>query len=348
MNWAILGTGVVAKQFSQALLACDQLIVAVGSQTSEQKANDFIISNHFVNCIPFGNYEEMLSSPKVRIDIVYIATPHSVHYEHVMLCLKHKKHVLCEKAFCVNAKQAREMIQCAKDNKLFLMEGMWTRFFPNMFQIRQWISEGKIGQVCAMQGNMGFFGDLSQTEHRLLRHECAGGSLLDLGVYLLYMASMAVQGQKPVSILSKMTFLESTRVDEQCSMIIEYPNNTIATLHCCIKTKLSRHFQISGTKGYIRIADPFHRPQEVYLCTTKEPLVGQARMGENPEEKFTFESVNTLPGLGMHYQVQHVVQCIKDGLLDSPIVPLNETLQIMEVMDEIRRQNHFVYDFEKK
>ena len=211
IRWGILGCGRIARKFAADLaLVPGAELYAIASRNKE---NALAFSSVYAPKFVFTNYEDMLKLEE--IDVVYIATTHNFHFENTLLCLEYGKAVLCEKAFAMNAKQAKEMIEKAREKKLFLMEALWTRFLPHFIKMKSMIDSGMIGEVKTMINTFGYIPQPDAPE-RLWKKELAGGSLLDIGIYTIFIA-LQVMG-KPDGIYSKMTATEQ-RVDAQCAMI---------------------------------------------------------------------------------------------------------------------------------
>lgn len=266
----------------------------------------------------------------------------------------------------MNALQAEEMVRLARERNLFLMEAMWTRTVPTVRRMQALLDEGAIGRVLAMQGNMAFFGNVQDTGHRLFNKELAGGSLLDVGVYVIAMASLVMNGRAPDSVQSAMAILKSTMVDEQCAMMLTWDgqedadqdsgqdsgqvDKVIASLHCSVRSKLPRTFTVTGTHGYMQLSDPLNRPSQLTVCrvddgaTVASGGTGNARR----RETVTVENFEEMQGLekvgsGLHFQALHVAECLQKGLTESPLMPLDESVEIMRIMDTIRQQNSYTY-----
>lgn len=323
-RWGIVGTGFIAKKFAEALQILPEAdLIAVGSRaadTAKRFAKTFDIPHQH------SSYNELANDPDV--DIVYIATPHPFHKENTVLCLKAGKAVLCEKPFAVNAKQAQQMVAVAREEKLFLMEGMWTRFLPIIVKVREWLAKKVIGDVQFLQADFGFRGS-ENPKGRLLNPELAGGALLDVGVYTVALASM-VFGQPPVRITS-MAHLGSTGVDERAAMLFGYKDGQLAVLSCAVRTQTPQQAVIAGTKGIIRIHSPF-------WCATTATISMEGK--EDETIKIPFECN------GFEYQTREVMKCIERGQLESDIMPLDESYSIVKTMDEIRGQWGLKYPIE--
>ena len=324
IRWGILGTGTIAKKLAEALQVLpDAELVAVGSRAADT-AKKFAKAFHVSHQHP--SYEKLANDPD--IDIVYIATPHPFHMENNILCLNAGKAVLCEKPFEINANRARQMINLAREKKLFLMEAMWTRFLPIIAQVREWLQQELIGPVRMLHADFGFTGDW-QPQHRLFNPQLAGGALLDIGVYTVSLASM-VFGQPPEKITS-LAHIGQTGVDEQSAMILRYDEGQLAILSCAVKTQTPQQTLIAGIKGMIRIHSPF------WSATTATISI---KGKKNQTVKFPHECN------GFEYEANEVMQCLRAEKLESSIMSLDETLEIVKTMDEIREQWSLKYPME--
>jgi dihydrodiol dehydrogenase / D-xylose 1-dehydrogenase (NADP) len=314
-KWGILGTGWIASQFARDLAyAADAELVAVGSRTKES-ANKF--AEEFAVPRAWGSYEELANDSGV--DAIYVATPHPAHRENVMTCLRAGKAVLCEKPFTVNSKETEEMIACARENNVFLMEAMWTRFLPAIRQVRQWLSEQRIGEVRLVEADFGFRADINP-EGRLFNLHLGGGSLLDAGIYPVSFASM-ILGARPAKILST-AHIGETGVDEQFTAIFEYESGSAASLSGAIRLGLTNEAFIFGTKGHIHIPS--------FLAAKSASLY------VNGQDAETF--TDDRESLGYAFETEEVGRCLRAGLKESEIMPLEESLQIMQLMDDMREQ----------
>jgi len=310
----------MAKALSESQ---DAEIVAVASR-SREKADLFGQTWNISHC--YGNYESLVADPDV--DVVYIATPHNLHYENMLMCLNAGKHVLCEKAFTLNAQQAEKCIGLAREKGLFLMEAMWMRFFPAMGQVRTWLQEGRIGDIHLLQAdfclNIPF-----DANHRLYDLQLGGGALLDLGIYPLSIASM-ILGQ-PQSIQSY-AHVGRTGVDELDTMLFAYDVGASAVLSCSLQVYKPREAFIMGTDGYIKIHNIFFKPDRLTLHLN----------GQEP-------SIIDLPyeSNGYIHEINEVHACLRDKKTESPLMPLDETLAIMRLMDGLREKWGVSYPEEK-
>ncbi|WP_040196147.1 Gfo/Idh/MocA family protein [Candidatus Soleaferrea massiliensis] len=324
INWGIIGTGWIADKMATALnFLEDANLAAVGSRTLE-KAQRF--AQQFQIPRAYGSYEELAADPD--IDIIYIATPHSEHYANVKLCLENGKHVLNEKAFCVNKKQAEEVIELAREKKLFLMEALWTRFQPAANALVKTIRDGVIGDVHMLKAELCFLLNRDK-EFRLLNPNLAGGALLDVGIYPITMASL-VFGSRPQKVVTHAVMGE-TGVDERDCINLFYEDGKFASLVAAIDTEGSNTAYIYGTKGQIMV------PQD--WCPESFTVKTYA---DNKETTYKLPfSCN-----GYEYEAACAMDCIREGKLESEIMPHSTTLEIMELLDSIRDQWGLRYPFE--
>ena len=312
-RWGILGTGAIARQFVRGLRSVPEAeVLAVGSR-SEASAAKFADKRN----IPrrHASYHALASDPDV--DVVYIATPHPFHAENTTLCLEAGKAVLCEKPFCVNAAEAERVVGLAREKGLFLMEGMWTRFFPLMGEVRRLVSEVALGEVRMLNVDFGFRADPNPAS-RLFAPGLGGGALLDVGVYCVSFASM-ILGRPSGSV--GISHLGETGVDEQASVVLEHEGGRLANLAIGIRTTTPQEATIMGTEGYVRIHAPWWRPKSMTI----------SRPGEEDE------SVEApVSGNGFNYEAAEVMRCLEAGKTESDIMPLDETVSVMRTMDTIR------------
>lgn len=312
IRWGILSTGGIAKVVTEAIQFLDDAeVVAVGSRTAES-AEEF--GSRYNIPHRHASYEALANDPDV--DAIYIATPHNLHKENALLSLAGGKAVLLEKPFTVNAKEAAEVIDFAREKNLFVMEAMWSRFIPLMGKLREMLAAGVIGDIRM------FHADCSiripyNPKSRMFDLNLAGGALLDSGIYPFSMASM-VMG-KPDSIVSQ-AFIGESGADEQTAAILKYSEGRLSILTTAIRTAGPQEMLIRGTEGYIRISG--------WQRATKLTIT---RPGQDDEViEMGYE------GNGKNYQVQEVQRCMRAGLIESPIMPLSETLDIMSTLDAVR------------
>jgi predicted dehydrogenase len=324
IRWGILGCGRIARKFASDLrLVKDAELTAVASRNLET-AKSF--ANEFPAKHVHDNYEALVNNDDV--DVIYIATPHSHHYAHTILCLEHNKAVLCEKAFAVNAEQAKKMITLAREKKVFLMEAVWTKFLPHYNKMQQMIRSGVIGEIKSVLVNFGFK-PTPPVPQRLFDPALAGGTILDIGIYNVFMA-LSVLG-KPDTVDAVMT-PASTGVDEQCSAILCYNSGAIAHLFSTFSSNLATEADICGTSGRIRLSHRFYAPDstiEYYPDTI------------NNREIITVEKED---GWGYQYEARHVGECLRNNITESPVMSLEDSILLMETLDSIRQKAGIHYD----
>lgn len=318
VRWGILGCGKIARKFATDLkLVEDAELIAVGAREQSTAA---AFAKDFPAQYVHGSYEALVSNPEV--DVIYVATPHGLHHEHVLLCLKHKKAVLCEKAFAINYREAKEMIDFAKAQNTFIMEAFWTRFLPHYIKMKELIAQGKIGTIRYLNAEFGFI-PTPPFPARLYEPALGGGALLDIGVYPIFLA-LDLLG-KPDRIDAVMT-PASTGVDEQCAITFTYNTGAIAHLFCSFASNLATGADIAGDKGRIRLTHRFHGPTTVF-----EYYTGII----DTREVIPFE---TASGNGYEYEARHVNECLRQNLIESPVLTHQKTLLMMETLDSIRRK----------
>ncbi len=313
IRWGIIGTGGIAHQFARALaLLADAELTAVGSRT-QRSADEF--GDEFNVPRRHASYEALAADPDV--DVVYISTPHPLHYENSLLCLDAGKAVLCEKPFTINAVEAAALSARARAKRLFLMEAMWTRFFPAAYRLRELLAQGAIGDVRLLQADFGFRADFNP-QSRLFDLKLGGGALLDIGVYPVSFASMVLGTARDVASVVE---LGTTGADEQVAITLKYDGGRLASLTATLQADTPHEAIICGTNGRIRVHRHFFQPQK---------LTVEIGGGEPAEIELPVQ------GSGYQYQAEEVGRCLRAGLLESPIMPLDETLAIMQTLDRIR------------
>lgn len=313
IRWGILATGNVANSMAQALSQTpDAQTVAVASRNQET-ADCF--GDRWGISRRYASYERLVDDPD--IDVVYVATPHSQHHANVLSCLDAGKHVLCEKAFTLNARQATECIELARQRGLFLMEAMWMRFFPAISQVREWLGQGRIGQVRLVQADFCLHIPFDPA-HRLYDLALGGGALLDMGIYPLSLAAMVLGLPQQVR---GHAVIGSAGVDELDTIHLAYEGGAAAALTCSMRVFKPREAFIVGTQGYIKVHDIFFRPHRLTLHVAGQ----EAQTSDYP-----------YAGNGYAHEVQEVHTCLRAGRTESAIMPLDETLGLMRLMDGLR------------
>lgn len=323
IKWGILGCGRIAAKFAADLSLVDGAELYAVASRSIANAREF--SSQFPSKFVYDNYHDLVTNSDV--DVIYIATPHSHHYEHTMLCLSQNKAVLCEKAFAINLAQASEMVREARRKKVFLMEALWTKFLPHYNKAMEMVANGDLGHVRSLLVNFGFTPS-DPVPDRMYNPSLGGGTLLDIGIYNVFMA-LSFLG-KPDEIDAWKTPSESG-VDAQCAVIFRYNNGSMAQLFSTFQSNLQTEADISGDHGRIRLTSRFYEPS-----TTIEFYPGRVDSRQViPVEKEG--------GWGYQYEIRHVQDCLRSGLTESPVMTLEDTLTMMEVLDEIRRKAGIIY-----
>jgi len=314
VKWGIIGTGNISGKFANALSMLPEAeLIAVGSRDVDTAL--YFAKTHGISKA-YGTYQELADDPD--IDVVYVGTPHTFHLENSVLCMRKGKAVLCEKALTINAAEAREMVRIAREENVFLMEAMIPRHVPLLKKVVEWVKDGRIGEVRMVRASRCARRDFAP-ESRQLNPALGGGSLLDVGVYVISFASQ-IFGKAPVESIG-IGHIGELGSDEQGVAILKYDRGEIADLSFALRTEAVDEAYIFGTKGYIKIDEVFAVPKNVSL------FIGN-------------ENIETLQGPtdnALNYEAEEVMRCLKLGLKESPYMPLDESIQIMEIMDNIRK-----------
>ena len=323
MKIGVLGTGWIVMTVTPALKGIPEAeCYAVASRTlprAQEAAKEYGYEK------AYGSYEELVEDPAV--ELVYVATPHSRHFEDMMLCIKHKKHVLCEKAFTLNAKQAREVQAAAKEAGVFVAEAIWTRYMPSRKLINDLLDSGVIGEVTNLTANLSY---PMRDKERILKPELAGGTLLDLGVYGINFAFMHF-GKEIVRMDSSVMKMP-TGVDGQETITFFYKDGRMAVLTHGVYGRSDRKGIFYGDKGYM-VVENINNPQSISVYDTEDNLLQHV---EVPQQ------IN-----GYEYQFMECINLIEKGNFESVSMPMEETIHVMETMDALRRQWNFVYPGEE-
>jgi predicted dehydrogenase len=315
LRWGILGTGGIAMAFvSDLQLTGSGVVGAVGSRSqgsADRFADAFGIERRH------SSYESLVADPAV--DVVYVATPHPMHRDNAILALNAGKPVLVEKPFAMNATEATEIVTAARQRGLFAMEAMWTRFLPHVAVIRDWLEQGALGEIVTVSADHGqWFAE--DPGFRLFAPQLGGGALLDLGVYPVSFASMILGTPDRIVSISEPAF---TGVDAQTSMLFGYEGGAQAVLTCTLRAKSPTRASIVGVDAMIEIDGDFYAPTAVTLVP---------RQGEPTRV------VSTHEGRGLRHQADEVACRLAAGALESPLMPLDETISIMDTMDRVLAQ----------
>lgn len=324
IKWGIMGPGGISRKFASDLKVVEGAeLVAVGSR-SKDRAEAF--AKEFGAQRAYGSCKELAADPEV--DIVYVGTVHPAHKDNMLTLIRGGKAVLCEKPFTVNAKEAEEVIREARERGVFLMEAMWTRYLPPIVKVREWLRDGRIGEVLMMTADFGFDAGWNP-EGRLLNKALGGGALLDAGIYPVSFASM-VFGSQPQRISSTAKIGE-TGVDEHFAALFEYEGGRSAQVAAAVRLKTSNEAILYGTRGQIRIPNFLFGKSATLLVHDEEPVT----YADNRET------------LGYCFEAEEAMRCLRAGKLESSVMPLDETLAIMKTMDALRAQWNLTYPSEE-
>ena len=319
IRWGIMGCGKIAQLFAEGLATIpDARLQGVASRTLE-KATRFGKTHHANSY--YGSYEALVKDDK--IDVIYIATPHVFHHSNTLLCLQHKKAVLCEKPFAMNRPQVEEMIAEAKKQNVFLMEALWTYFLPHYQYVLELVNSGEMGAITALKADFGFVGN-SDPKARLFNKELGGGSLLDIGIYPIF-AALTILG-KPENIKAKARY-STTGIDENCHMFFTYKNDVKAVLYSDITKKTATEIHISFEKGNLVVHSNFHQPSHITI--TKN---GIAEFIEFPDTSN-----------GYNYEAIHVQKMLRSGKKESPIMTFDRSLELIQLLDTVRKKIGLTY-----
>ncbi|KAF2671898.1 NAD(P)-binding protein [Microthyrium microscopicum] len=357
LKWGILSCGNISTTFTKDLLLdrgasqptdIQHIVTAAATSNSLSRAQTFLTTVKAPSsAIAYGSYAELIADKDV--EIIYIGTPHSHHYQHARACLEAGKHVLCEKAFTVNAEQTKELVKIARAKGLFLMEAVWTRWIPLVREVVGLVRSGKIGDVWRVIADLSFQAPMRElgNGNRLFNMDLAGGAMLDIGIYsitwvflILYHALPVEERRKPV-VASSITRFE-TGSDEACSIIMNFlPKGThgVAMSHLRVsdnpdnKHTAGPAVRIQGTEGEIQVYGPSFRPERYNIIPVEDNKTGLEFADVTQE----------VQGRGMYWQADEAARCIRDGKQESEDMSWEESIVIMEVMDEVRRQGDMVY-----
>jgi predicted dehydrogenase len=322
-NWGIIGPGRIAHRFMEGLAVIKDASLYAVASTSEERAQSFAGQYHAQKA--YASYAELVNDP--RVDAVYIATPHCFHFENAMLCLNSGKPVLCEKPLTVNARESRKLFETTRDNSVFLMEALWSRFVPAYQQVREWLDQQVIGEIKLLTSTMGYKKPMD-AQSRLFNPALAGGVLLDFGSYPIAI-SQWILGENPISFIAKSHFSD-THVDDLTCVDLQYKNGAVSQFSCNFLTDNLNDLFIYGTEGYIRLHPKYWQSRQVTLATHEKELT----------------ITRPFRGSGFEFEMEEVMHCVRNGKIESPIMPHAQTQANMELMDSIRREIGLSYPFE--
>lgn len=312
MKFSILAPGGIAHALAETVSRLEGIEPYAVASRDYQRAKDFADKWGYQKA--YGSYEEMVEDPEV--ELVYIATPHSHHYQYAKMCLEHGKPVLVEKAFTVNAKQAKELLDLAKEKNLLVAEAIWTRYMPGRKMVEDIIASGVIGEPCSMTSSFGF--PLTHID-RLMNPDLAGGALLDLTVYPITAALMVFDGK--IKDVQASAVMSEKGIDLQDSVTLIFENGKMAVLHTSMLDMTSCESIIFGTNGFLKLNN-VNNPSEIFVYNNERKQIASYKV---PEQ------IN-----GYEYEVLACKKALEEGRIECPEMPHAEILRVMELTDQIR------------
>ena len=324
MKIGILACGPMAEIFARTLIQMEEAECYAVASRSLSRAEAFAREYGFTKA--YGSYEALCEDPEV--ELVYIATPHSCHYENMELCIRHKKPVLCEKAFTMNAGEARKIMELAEQEQVFAAEAIWTRYMPSRQMIREVVDSGIIGKVSVLTANLSY--PISGKE-RIMRPELAGGALLDIGVYGLNFALMHFGTD--IERMESSVRMTDTGVDAMESITLFFKDGRMAVLTHDIYSRSDRKGIFYGEKGYI-VVENINNPRSIAVYDAEDRLLKQMDVPEQIS--------------GYEYEVRECIEAIRAGVMESSSMPLSDSVLVMEIMDRLRKQWGMVYPREEE
>ncbi len=313
IRWGIIGAGKIAQKFARDLSTIPHTKLYGIASRNIHKAQKFVYD--FNATLAYGSYEELVLDS--NIDAIYIATPHSFHKAHTLLCLNHKKAVLCEKPFAMNLEEVKEMIEFAKANDTLLMEAMWTAFLPHFQYTKQLVEDKYFGEVLELNADFGFH-PVYDKNSRVFDKSVGGGSLLDIGIYPIF-TSLSTLGQPNFIEVSASFFPNGA--DSKCNMVFHY-NNTKAYLKSTLLEETKTEAIFRCEKGTIKINGRFHEPSSVTLID---------QYGNSELKTFNYKTI------GYSYEIEHFNQLIREGEKESDIMSFNRSIELISILDKVRK-----------
>ncbi len=320
IRWGIMGPGKIARKFAQDLREVPHAELYAVASRNQGRAEAF--ANEYNAAKVFGNYKALAEDPGV--DAVYIATPHALHKEYSLLCLSHKKAVLCEKPLAINAAQVEEMIAASKAHQVLLMEAMWTAFLPHFQAAMQKVREGVLGEIISIEADFGFHPPFNPVS-RLFNKQLGGGSLLDIGIYPLFF-SLSVLG-RPTVVDARATFFENG-ADSSCHITLLYDHHAKARLYSTLLKETPTEAVIKGSEGTLNIHPRFHESSSFTIEK------------EGKTEQFTF----TNRGKGFVHEIEHFCNLLTEGETESPVMTFATSRQLIGLLDGVREKIGLYYE----
>jgi predicted dehydrogenase len=314
IKWGIIGLGKIANKFAADLQRSNNaLLYAVASRNAE-KAENF--SQKYKATKFYDSYEALAEDSE--IDVIYIATPNTFHFQNTMMCLKNGKGVLCEKPMGINATEVATMMHEAKSRNLFLMEGIWTRFMPATNKLLEILANKTIGDILFMRADFGFKAD-PNPEGRLYNKNLGGGSLLDIGIYPLYLSLLTLGIPFEIKAMARIT---DTDVDSYCAILLDYENGAKAILESTFEANTPTEAYIYGTKGALKLHSRFHHAQKITITQN-----GEKQVLDVPYH-----------GNGYIHEIEEVNNCLRNQEIESAKLPLQMTADLIKLLDTAKNE----------
>ena len=323
VRWGILATGKIARSFATDLRLLPEAEIAAVASRKLDSARSF--AEEYDARTAYGSYEELVADPEV--DVVYVATPHALHKENVLMAFEAGKPVLCEKPLTMNARDAADLVEEARKRQLFLMEAMWMRCNPVVRRLRQLARSGALGRISQVRADLGFFVDRPETD-RLLAPELGGGALLDMGIYPLTFAHLFLGEPDQVEAVAAMA---PSGIDLNIAISLGYSSGAVASLSSTMTGWSPRTGSIASDIGRIDLEESFHQP------------TGATWTSAGAVEEIREEVVGT----GLANEALEVIRCLRNGETESPLVPLEETVSLLRLMDTNRGKIGLAYDVDR-
>ena len=321
INWGLYGPGGIANKFAKAIKSVPGAQLKSVAGRTAAKAEDFAKRHKIPSLHP--DLDALLADDEIQV--IYIATTHNVHCQIACACLAAGKAVLCEKPLAMNAREVKQIISLSESNNCFLMEAMWTRFLPAWQRVRELLAQNAIGTPRTVHANFGVAGSFDP-EGRLLNKDLAGGALLDLGVYPIAMTQMIFPG--PIASIQAIGDIGPTGVDILTAMTLQFANHSVAQLSCAIGVRTDNSLTIGGDKGHIRVLNPFWGASEIEWTAD-----GKKRHREQHPHRCN----------GFEEQIEEVCHAIREGRIESTVMPHADSLAIATIMDSVRAQIGLTY-----
>ena len=313
-KWGILGAARIAGKFAEGLKILPNAERYAIAARSLERAEAFKEKYGFAKA--YGSYKEMLADPE--LDIVYIATTNNLHFDHTMLCLEAGKAVLCEKPFASDLLQVKQMVNKSREKNVFLMEALWSRFIPSMIELKAQVENGAIGRPLLLQCNFGFISPFDPY-NRIYNPELGGGSIPDIGIYPIFTAMYLFGKPESIEVVSVPA---PTGTDWTTSVLFKHKKKEISMLASSFEMILDNEARVYGEGGYLKLHSMFHTPTRLSLRTN---------------DRRETEIPLNLTGNGYNYEAAEVMDCLDKGLIESPSLPHDFSIELMGVLDEIQR-----------